>query len=136
MLNTHSAQETKNFGATFAKTLEPGSVLALVGELGSGKTCFVQGLARGLGIPKNIPIASPTFVLIHEYPGGRVPLFHFDFYRLEKEKEARNLNLEEYWEGEGISVIEWADRFVDLLPKRARWIYFKFMGETTREIRC
>jgi len=133
---TESDEETRNFGKKWASTLKPGAILALVGELGSGKTCFVQGLARGLEIPETIPVASPTFVLIHEYPGGKFPLYHFDFYRLGKEEETVTLNLEEYWEGPGISVVEWADRFPKLFPKKTQWIYFKFLGENEREIRC
>lgn len=136
IFKTSSVDETKNLAKKWAQTLKPGSVLALVGELGSGKTSFVQGLARGLEVAEKIPIASPTFVLIHEYPDGRLPLYHFDFYRLEKEQEAIDLNLEEYWGGVGISVVEWADRFPKLFPKETQWIYFKFLSENEREIRC
>ncbi|MBI4223758.1 MAG: tRNA (adenosine(37)-N6)-threonylcarbamoyltransferase complex ATPase subunit type 1 TsaE [Deltaproteobacteria bacterium] len=131
-----SEKETMAFAAGMARSIEPGAVLALVGELGSGKTCFVKGLALGLGAPKKVCVSSPTFVLIHEYPGGRLPLYHFDFYRLEKKEEALNLNLEEYWEGKGVSVVEWADKFADVFPKRTKWIYFKFLGENVREIKC
>ena len=133
---TNSELETQKFASELAKKLKPGDVLALVGELGGGKTSLVKGLAQGLGIPKNVCISSPTFVLIHEYFGGRLPLFHFDFYRLEKEGEALNLNLEEYWNNNGVCVVEWADRFPQLFPKQTRWIYFKFIGETEREIKC
>lgn len=129
-------EETKKFGEEWARKLEPGSVLALVGDLGGGKTCFVQGLARGLGVPKETAVTSPTFVLIHEYLGGRLPLFHFDFYRLKKAEEARHLNLEEYFEGEGVCVVEWADRFPKFFPETTLWIYFKILGEETREIKC
>lgn len=135
-METNNEQETINFGAKTAKTLEPGTILGLVGELGSGKTFFVKGLAQGLGVPEKVCVSSPTFVLIHEYPGGRLPLYHFDFYRLEKKEEALNLNLEEYWEGGGVSVIEWADKFAKLFPEKTRWIYFKFLGENVREIKC
>lgn len=135
-MKTYSEAETINFAAGFVQSLKPGAVLALSGELGSGKTCFVRGLAKGLGVPKNVCVSSPTFVLIHEYRGGRTPLYHFDFYRLEKKEEALNLNLEEYWEGEGISVVEWPDRFAEIFPDRTQWIYFKFVDENVREIRC
>lgn len=133
---THSEEETQKLSTGLAKKMKAGDILALVGDLGSGKTAFVKGLAAGLTIPKNVCISSPTFVLIHEYLGGRLPLFHFDFYRLEKKEEVLNLNLEEYWEGEGVSVVEWADRFEGLFPERTQWIYFKFIEENIREIRC
>lgn len=127
--------ETRELAVKLAKKLKPGAILALVGDLGSGKTSFVKGLAADLEVPKNVCISSPTFVLIHEYWGGRLPLFHFDFYRLEKEEEALNLNLEEYWEGPGVSVVEWADRFERLFPERTRWIQFRFISDNIREIR-
>lgn len=135
IFKTHSPSETQKIAAQCAAALQPGAVLALVGELGSGKTCFVQGLAAGLGVPEKITVASPTFVLIHEYAGGRLPLFHFDFYRLEKKEEALQLGLEEYWEGEGVSVVEWADRFPKIFPEKTKWIYFETHGETQREIK-
>lgn len=135
-MKTRSEQETIDLAARLAKTLKAGDVLALAGELGSGKTCFVKGLAEGLGIPKNICVSSPTFVLLHEYPGGRFPLYHFDFYRLERESELAALNVEEYWEGEGVSVVEWADKFPDLLPPQTKWVRFCFLDENVREIKC
>ena len=116
--------------------LKPGSVLALVGDLGSGKTSFVQGLAKGLKVPEQITVASPTFVLIHEYLGGKMPLYHFDFYRLEKAKEAVELGLNEYFEGNGVTVVEWADRFEKLFPEKTEWVHLKIVGETEREITC
>lgn len=136
MLKTNSEEETKEFAVRFAKELKAGDVLALVGELGSGKTSFVRGLAKGLDVPQKTSVTSPTFVLIHEYWGGLLPLYHFDFYRLEKIEDALALYVEEYWEGKGVSVVEWADRFPTLFPERTRWIRFRFLGETTREIQC
>ena len=132
---TNSDFETQELAKKMAASLKPGSILALVGDLGSGKTCFVQGLAKGLKIPDNIPIASPTYVLIHEYPEGTLPLTHFDFYRLEKKEEAVHLDLEEYFDGKGISVVEWADRFPELFPSQTRWIYFEHVGENARKIK-
>ena len=133
---TNSAQETRKLAASLVLDLKPGAVLALVGDLGSGKTSFVQGLAEGLNISEKIPVSSPTFVLIHEYPGGRLPLYHFDFYRLEKKEEAFGLGLEEYFEGDGITVVEWADRFKELFPETTQWVHFKIIGEEKREITC
>ena len=133
---THSGEETQKLAAGLAKELNAGSVLALVGDLGCGKTCFVKGLARGLKIPDSVSVSSPTYVLIHEYPEGRLPLYHLDFYRLEKKEEALHLNLEEYFEGSGVVVVEWADKFPDLFPEKTHWIHFKFLEESKREISC
>jgi len=136
IFKTNSVEETKKFAGKLAADLKPGSILALVGDLGSGKTSFVQGLAEGLNVSEKVPVSSPTFVLIHEYPGGRLPLYHFDFYRLEKKQEALELGLEEYFEGDGITVVEWADRFKELFPETTQWVHFKIIGEEKREITC
>ncbi|MBI5299164.1 MAG: tRNA (adenosine(37)-N6)-threonylcarbamoyltransferase complex ATPase subunit type 1 TsaE [Deltaproteobacteria bacterium] len=134
IFETNSVEETKKLAKKLAVDLAPGSILALVGDLGSGKTSFVQGLAEGLNISEKIPVSSPTFVLIHEYPGGRLPLYHFDFYRLKNKEEAFGLGLEEYFEGDGITVVEWADRFKELFPETTQWVHFKIIGEEKREI--
>jgi tRNA threonylcarbamoyladenosine biosynthesis protein TsaE len=107
-------------------------VLALCGELGAGKTQFVKGLAAGLGYQGDV--TSPTFTLIHEYLGGRLPLYHFDFYRLDTEDEAIRLGLEEYLAGDGVCVIEWADKFPGVLPPQTRWLDFSIDGERQRTI--
>lgn len=133
---TDSPEATRALAKDWAFRLKPGAVLALAGDLGSGKTCFVQGLAEGLGVPAKAAVTSPTFVLIHEYPGGRLPLYHFDFYRLERRQEAIDLHLEEYWDSNGVSVVEWADKFAALFPERTQWIHFKVLSENEREIRC
>ncbi|WP_017654621.1 bifunctional alanine racemase/tRNA (adenosine(37)-N6)-threonylcarbamoyltransferase complex ATPase subunit type 1 TsaE [Fortiea contorta] len=105
------AQATFNLGLTLGRTLAAGSVILLTGDLGAGKTTLVQGIGQGLGITE--PIVSPTFTLINEYLGGRLPLYHLDLYRLEPQ-EVVGLNLETYWEGlevaPGIMAIEWAER--------------------------
>ncbi|MDP2600944.1 MAG: tRNA (adenosine(37)-N6)-threonylcarbamoyltransferase complex ATPase subunit type 1 TsaE [Deltaproteobacteria bacterium] len=132
---THSDVETKEVARQFAADLQPGSVLALVGNLGAGKTCFVQGLAKGLGVPETVTVSSPTYVLIHEYAQGRLPLYHFDFYRLQKKEETHGLNLEEYFEGKGVSVVEWADHFPEVFPEKTRWIYFGVIEENVRELK-
>ena len=128
---SHSAGETFDLGRTRAQNLSGGAVLALVGDLGAGKTQFVKGLAAGLGCRGNV--TSPTFVLLHEYAGGRWPLYHFDFYRLESERAAQEIGLDDYLKSDGIVVIEWADKFPLLLPRETRWIRFRFDGER-REI--
>ncbi len=113
---SHSAEETEAIAAELAAELAPGDVVALVGDLGAGKTVFARGLARALGVQE--PVHSPTFTLIHEYQ-GRWPVFHVDLYRLAGVAEAESLGLEEYFEAPGVTIIEWADRAASLLPARA-----------------
>ena len=129
---SNSSEETEAFGCRFAEKLKPGDVLALTGELGSGKTQFVKGLVAGLSAAT--AATSPTFTLIHEYSGGRLPIYHFDFFRVENGESAERLGLDDYFFGDGVSVIEWADRFPDLLPETARWIAFETKSETQRAI--
>ena len=129
---SNSPDETESFGRQFAGNVKAGDVLALTGELGSGKTRFVKGLVAGLGA--NTPATSPTFMLIHEYSGGRLPIYHFDFFRIEDRQGAERLGLDEYFFGDGVSVIEWADRFPNLIPENARWISFETKSETERAI--
>ena len=107
-------------------------MLALTGELGSGKTQFVKGLVGGLGA--TTAATSPTFTLIHEYSGGRFPIYHFDFFRVEDRQSVERLGLDDYFFGDGVSVIEWADKFPDLIPEKARWIAFETKSETQRGI--
>lgn len=107
-------------------------MLALTGELGSGKTLFTKGLVAGLGI--SVPVSSPTFTIVHEYQGGRLPVYHFDFFRLENLELAARLGLEDYFLDDGVSVIEWADRFPDLVPEHARWISFEMKSARHRII--
>jgi tRNA threonylcarbamoyladenosine biosynthesis protein TsaE len=129
---SNSPGETESFGRQFAGKVKPGDVLALAGGLGSGKTQFVKGLTAGLGAPTGA--TSPTFTLIHEYSGGRMPIYHFDFFRVEDRQSAQRLGLDDYFFGDGVSVIEWADRFPDLIPDNARWISFETKSETQRAI--
>ncbi len=119
-------------GHAVADSLHRGDVLALSGDLGAGKTHFVKGLAAGLGA--TVSVTSPTFTLIHEYPGGRLPLYHFDFYRLDDEDEALKIGLDEYLDGEGVCVIEWAEKFPALLPPHTRWLRFTHREDGTRQI--
>ena len=127
-----SPEETVAFGNAFAGGLAAGDVLALSGELGAGKTHFVKGLAAGLGV--STPVTSPTFTLIHEYLGARLSLFHFDFYRLETEEEVLAIGLDDYLSGDGIVVIEWAEKFAALLPESTRWLELRLISETEREL--
>lgn len=127
-----SPSETETAGREFAWDLPTGSIVALTGELGSGKTRFVKGLVAEIGAPGEV--TSPTFTLIHEYTGGRVPVYHFDFFRIEDRRSAERLGLEEYFFGDGICVVEWADKFPELIPPGARWISFETKSETDRLI--
>ena len=129
---SNSASESEAIGRQFAKELNAGSILALKGELGSGKTQFTKGLVAGLG--SSLPVTSPTFTIIHEYPGGHLPVYHFDFFRLENRESVAHLGLDDYFFGDGVSVIEWADRFPELIPDQARWILFEIKSESTRMI--
>ena len=115
-LHTTSPEETEAYGARLARVLQPRTIVGLVGDLGAGKTCFVRGLATGLGIAPD-EVHSPTFTLIAEYPGGRLPLYHIDLYRLEG-AAIEELGLEEYLFGAGVSAIEWF-RFLpsELMPE-------------------
>jgi tRNA threonylcarbamoyladenosine biosynthesis protein TsaE len=112
-VQTHSPEETWALAAELANELPPGTVIALHGDLGAGKTCFIQGFAAALGIDE--PITSPTYTIIGEYE-GRLPLHHIDLYRLSDPEEALGLGLEEYFDANGITAIEWAERAEGLLP--------------------
>ncbi len=129
---SNSADETEFFGRQFAADVKAGDVVALVGDLGAGKTQFVKGLVAGMG--DRGAVTSPTFTLIHEYTGGRLPVYHFDFLRLEDQPAAERLGLEEYFFGDGVSVVEWADRFRELIPENALWISFETKSELQRAI--
>ena len=115
-----------------AEDLDAGSILALKGELGSGKTVFTKGLVIGLG--GNAMATSPTFTIVHEYQGGRLLIYHFDFFRLENRGSTDRLDLDDYFFGDGVCVIEWADRWPDLVPAHARWIFFEIKSERQRII--
>jgi tRNA threonylcarbamoyladenosine biosynthesis protein TsaE len=130
---SNSPAETEALGRQFAlKEAGVGSVLALKGELGSGKTLFTKGLVAGLG--SDTTVTSPTFTIIHEYPGGRLPVYHFDFFRLEDRRSIARLGLDDYFFGDGVSIVEWADRFPEFIPEHARWILFEIKSENTRAI--
>lgn len=126
-----SAEDTERAGERLAARLRPGSVVALTGELGVGKTCFVRGLARGLGVSQLV--SSPTFVLVSEYQ-GRWPVFHVDAYRTESLTELLDLGLDEYLSGDGVTVIEWADKLRALLPTDTIWVHLTGLGDEPRTI--
>ena len=126
-----TAEDTEAAGAALAARLKPGDVVALTGELGAGKTCFTQGLARGLGVRGHV--MSPTFVLIHEYR-GRLPVHHVDAYRTESLTELLDLGLEELFASDGVTVVEWADKLTPLLPAHTIHVHIEGVGDEPRDI--
>jgi len=133
IVTTFSPQETEAIGKAMGSRLVAGDVVALIGELGSGKTCFTKGVAAGLGIDKAVPIVSPTFTLINEYP-GLPPLYHFDLYRIDDMVQILDLGCEEYWGGGGVAVIEWGEKAADLLPEEHFRVEFLYVDEFIRKI--
>ncbi len=125
-----SPQETKEIGVSLAHLLRGGELICLEGELGSGKTTFIQGLGQGLGVER--PITSPTFTLVNEYRGGRLPLYHVDLFRIGSEMEIRASGLEEFFWDEGVCAVEWAEKAVGLLPPERLWITFEHGGRERR----
>ena len=130
---THSPEETQAIGRQIGETLKVGDIIALVGDLGTGKTCLTQGIARGVGIASHEVVNSPSYTLINEY-AGNIPIYHIDLYRLEHHGEIVDLGLEEFLEGNGICIIEWADRMFNLLPANHIQITMTWVDETTRAI--
>ena len=133
MFISKSAEETITAGRSYGRDAAKGDVFALCGDLGAGKTQFVKGFVAGL--ESEADVTSPTFVLVHEYGGGRLPVYHFDFYRLENRDAILRLGFDDYVFGDGVSLIEWADRHPDLIPAHAKWLSFESKDEHTRVIR-
>ncbi|ABC77409.1 tRNA (adenosine(37)-N6)-threonylcarbamoyltransferase complex ATPase subunit type 1 TsaE [Syntrophus aciditrophicus] len=130
---SRKAEETLYIGKIIGSCLTAGDVVALIGELGAGKTSLTQGIARGLEISESYAITSPTFTLINEYPGRHV-LYHFDVYRLQGSNDLEDMGYEEYFYGKGVSVIEWAEKIADIIPETAITIEITFLDENTRRI--
>ena len=126
---THSESETEAVGEALATTLSPGTVIAFTGDLGAGKTAFTRGLARGLGIGERV--TSPTFAIVNEYEGGRLPLFHFDMYRLESSEELFDIGWEDYLRRGGVCAVEWSEKVADALVG-ALWVDIR-RGEGERD---
>lgn len=132
-VTSHSVEETIRLGERLGRLLEPGSFIALTGELGAGKTQFVRGVASGLGIDSSVPITSPTFTLLNEYQ-GRIRLYHFDLYRLGGVDDAAELGFDEYFHGDEVCLVEWAERLgSDILTERLD-IIFDYLSDTERRI--
>lgn len=130
-LESRSPDATRELGARLGRHARPGEVIALYGDLGAGKTCFIQGLAAGLGVAE--AVASPTFILIAEY-AGRLPLYHVDLYRTASLEEIRALGLDDLLGGEGVTVIEWGEKAEPLLPARTIRVRIEGVGDEPRAI--
>ena len=130
---SRNPEETFLIGKIIGRNLIEKDVVALVGDLGTGKTCLTQGIARGLGVPDEYQITSPSFTLINEYQ-GRMMLYHFDLYRLSRASEMDDMGYEEYLFGEGVSVIEWADKVKGILPDETLFVSINYTDENERNI--
>lgn len=132
---TKSAKETFEFGRKVGSSLKGGEIVALVGELGAGKTTFIQGLAKGMGIENKI--VSPTFILMRTYVGNKLNLYHLDLYRLEGDikTQVSELGIEDFWGRDGnVAVVEWADKSEEIFPEKTIWINFEKINENERKI--
>ena len=133
VLSSDSPDQTYTWGRALGMLLNRGDVVALVGELGAGKTTLTQGIIRGLGVAEDYYIGSPTFTLINEYE-GRVPVYHLDFYRIESPSEVVHLGLEEYLDGDGVAIIEWADKIEALLPEEHMMVQLAYVDYHVRTL--
>jgi tRNA threonylcarbamoyladenosine biosynthesis protein TsaE len=133
MLTSRNPEETFLIGKIIGRNLIESDVVGLVGDLGAGKTCLTQGIARGLGVPDEYQITSPSFTLINEYQ-GRMMLYHFDLYRLSRASEMDDMGYEEYLFGQGVSVIEWADKVKGILPDDTLFVLINYIDENERNI--
>jgi tRNA threonylcarbamoyladenosine biosynthesis protein TsaE len=133
IIETKNSKETIDVGKRIGKLFQAGDVVALMGELGSGKTTFTQGLTRGLGVGEKDYVSSPSFTLIKEYK-GRLPVYHIDLYRLNDIREVYDLGYEEYFYGKGVTIIEWGGKIKKLLPKETLIINLEIIGENKRRI--
>ncbi len=131
---SHGVEQTRRLGAHLGRLLGPGDVILLEGDFGSGKTTFTQGIAKGLGIDSRY-VNSPTFTLINEYKDGNLRLQHIDLYRLEGDEQLETLGLEEYFEGDGVTVVEWPSGAARWLPSEQLTIKLSYINDTKRTLR-
>lgn len=130
---SRNAEDTYKIGEGLGRMLFPGSIICLTGDLGAGKTAFTQGIGKGLGVSEHV--ISPTYTIINEYTTGRIPLYHFDVYRLGSSDEMYELGCDEYLYGDGATVLEWADSVDDVIPAERLWITIrKLESPDEREI--
>ena len=132
-VDSASPEQTRRLGEALGQQLEPGDVIALSGPLGAGKTCFVQGLALGLGVDPQVPVTSPSFTLVGEYP-GRLPLRHADFYRVERYARLEDAGFDDLLDGRGVLVVEWPERFPEALPGERIEIEIEVRSDSARRI--
>ena len=131
----NNEQDTEAFGMELASTIEPGDIVALIGDLGTGKTTLTKYIAKGLGVTENID--SPTFNIVKEHKSGRLPLFHFDVYRLSSGDELLDIGADEYFYADGVCIIEWADIVADVVPDKAKVILIEYGDKQGERIyRC
>ena len=131
-MRTHSPEETRAFGRRLAEQLLPGDVLLFYGNLGAGKSEMTRGIAEGLGVSG--PVTSPSFTILNVYDDGRVPLYHFDWYRLESAEELYEMGMDEYLGGDGVAVVEWPTQCPEAIPETHLAVKLTPSGETEREI--
>lgn len=134
IIETRTSEETFQLGKKLGETAQRGDIYALVGDLGVGKTVFSKGFAEGLAIDE--VISSPTFTLINEYQGGRLPLYHFDIYRIEEAEELDAIGFQDYIYGNGVCLVEWANRIPEIFPEHTVWIKIEkdYMQEDYRKV--
>lgn len=132
MTRLATVADTLTWGRTLAATLRAGDVIALVGTLGAGKTHATKGIVAGLG--STADVSSPTFTLVHEYTGPGLTAFHFDFYRLDTAEEVLNIGWDDYLDAGGVVIVEWADKFPELLPEGTRWFRFELLPDGARSV--
>jgi tRNA threonylcarbamoyladenosine biosynthesis protein TsaE len=131
-ITSQSPEETQRFGALVGKYVTGGSVIALSGELGSGKTCLTQGIAKGLGVPEHLHVTSPTYVLVNEYPGS-LRLFHLDLYRIDNVAQLDDVGIDDILGSDDVAVIEWAEKMVDMLPEERLFVTISIIDDETRD---
>jgi tRNA threonylcarbamoyladenosine biosynthesis protein TsaE len=134
-INLESLEITNLFGIFLGRIVEPGNVICLDGDLGSGKTTLTQAIAKGLDVPPDYYVTSPSFNIFHEYP-GRIPLYHMDFYRLHSSNDVIDIGLDEYFYQDGLSIIEWSEKALDILPEDRLSMRLKTVAENARQLVC
>lgn len=132
MITLATADEAHNWGMQLAPTLAAGDVIALCGNLGAGKTQITRGIVAGM--ESKADVTSPTFTLVHEYLDGRLPVFHFDFYRMENPAEVIGIGWDEFLTEPGVIIVEWADMFPDLMPPNTRWFHIEALPDGSRRV--
>jgi tRNA threonylcarbamoyladenosine biosynthesis protein TsaE len=133
VLSSKSPEQTLYWGKRLGELLERGDVVSLTGDLGAGKTTLTQGISDGLGVGEDCYVTSPTFTIINEYM-GRVPVYHLDFYRIDLLSEVENLGLEEYFQGNGVALVEWAEKIKTFLPENYLMVFLEYVDDSVRKI--